>query len=293
MAKYYTVEKAKFGGTTGTIIPFTRQLSTTNLPDQGAFKTYLPGGFLRCDGSVYSADLFPSLASIIGIGPQCKFKKPDTTLEADQIQLPDLGSKYIRCSNASGQYLNLYLQQDPTQLHVGVETDIESLIGDSVDISYSGNFTVAGQTGKKWNGNPIFIPSNSGYTNDDFLTEDNFQAHGHDADPGVFTYLGKWKDSSWFDNGESGGNDGRTEGSNNLVTVQDPSSSVNNPAHKHQILLPASSGYASGNTLTYGYSNTQVTPDGLTSTINVTTENVQKLDNAIAPYILVEYIIKI
>ena len=292
MAKYYTVEKAKFGGTTGTILPFTIQLPTTNLPDASTWKTYLPAGFLRCDGSIYKAELFPTLASVIGIGKQCKFAKNPNDIEPDVIQLPDLGSKYVRCSNSSGQYLNLYTNQDPTLTKVGAEIEIESLIGDSIDISYSGNFVVQLQSGNKFIGNPIFTTDN-GYTQNSILTEDEFQAHGHDADVGVLTYLGKWKDTAAVETGENVANDGATEGSNNLVQTEGPATSSATPSHNHQIKLPSSADYKAKNTFSYGVPETQIPADGLKSTITVTTENVIKLDNAVAPYILVEYIIKI
>lgn len=294
MAKYYTNEKAKFGGTTGIIIPFMKQLPSTNLPDQGNWKKYVPAGYLRCDGSIYKADLFPVLASIIGKGEDCKFKKKGIDLKDDEIQLPDLGSKYIRASNASGQYLNSYLAQDTTQLHVGAEVEIDSLVGDSVDISYAGNFTVVAQSDLKFSGNPIFVGDNDGYSADDFLSEDNFQAHGHDADNvGVLTYLGKWKDSAWQSNGGSGGNDARTEGSNNMVLIQEPTNGINNPAHNHQILLPTSAQYKTGLAFEYSYESTSIPADGLKSTLTLTTENIIKLDDAIMPYVIVEYIIKI
>lgn len=292
MAKYYTVEKAKFGGTTGTIIPFTIQMPTTNLPDVSNWRKYLPAGFLRCDGAIYKADLFPTLASIIGVGKQCKFAKDPQNIEPDVIQLPDLGSKYVRCSNSSGQYLNLYLNQDETQTKVGAEIEIESLVGDSVDISYSGTFDVQEKSGNKFIGNPIFT-TNNGYTDNSVLSEDEFQAHGHGADVGVFTYLGKWKDTNAILTGENVSNDGSTEGSNNLVQTEGPSSSVGSPSHNHQIILPSSAEYKSKNGFRYKVPSVGIPADGLKSTITVTTEQLLKLDNAVAPYILVEYIIKI
>lgn len=298
MAKYYTNEKAKFGGTTGTILPFTRQLPATNFPDQGSWKTYLPAGFLRCDGSIFKADLFPVLASVIGVGTSCRFAKITSgagAIAADEIQLPDLGSKYIRCSNASGQYLNLTTAQDPTLKKVGIETEIDSLVGDQATITYSGEFELTGATQIKFNGNPYFTSDNNGYTPSDFLTEDNFQAHGHDAaDIGVFTYLGKWKDSGWEENGGSGSNSGKTEGSNNLVTVTTPSNSSNNPSHNHQVQFPSATQLKSSTTFNFQYLDNQViAPDGLETTVSLSVEDVKKLDNASMPYILVEYIIKI
>jgi len=297
MAKYYSVEKAKFGGTTGTIIPFMRQLPSTNFPDQGNWKNYVPAGFLRCDGTIYKADLFPILASVIGIGTSCRFAKVTTganAISSDSIQLPDLGSKFIRCSNASGQYLNLTTAQDTTLSKVGVETEVSSLVGSSATITYAGTFNLTGATDINFSGNPFFVSDNAGYSPLDFLTEDNFQAHGHNADVGVFTYLGKWKDSNWTSNGGSGSNSGKTDGSNNLEQIQGASNAVNNPSHNHQVLFPTSTQLKAATTFKFKYNDNQtISADGLTSTIQLSTENVKKLDNVIMPYVLVEYIIKI
>jgi microcystin-dependent protein len=298
MARYYTAEKAKFGGTTGTIIPFMRQLPSINFPDQSTWKTYVPAGYLRCDGSIYKADLFPILASIIGVGTACRFAKITSgtgAISSDSIQLPDLGSKFIRASNASGQYLNITTAQDTTLNKVGVETEVSSLVGSTASITYTGSFALTGSTNISFQGNPFFTSDNSGYTPNDFLTDDNFQAHGHDANVGIFTYLGKWKDSAWQDNGAgSGSNAGRTEGSNNMVTVSSPVPTYNNPSHNHQINFPTAAQMKANTNFAYKYNDNQtVTADGLVTTVSLTTDNVKKIDNAIMPYILVEYIIKI
>ena len=80
MATYYTKEKARYGGVSGTIIPFPIKLPTVNVPDQGDWKEYLPAGFLRCDGSILDASEYPILAEILGTGNNSKFKRPDQTV---------------------------------------------------------------------------------------------------------------------------------------------------------------------------------------------------------------------
>jgi hypothetical protein len=293
MAKYYTVEKAKYGGVTGTIQPFTLKLDDVNIPTEALWQRYVPAGFLRCDGSIYSASLFPGLAEIIGTGQNCKFARDVSKLTDTQFQLPDLGSKYVRCSNSTGAYLNTTLEQDPTVSKVGAETVVESLIGDTATIRYSGYFEVLGDI-EDFGGNPLYRTS-TGNTLNASLSEDAFQAHGHNADVGVLTYLGKWTDSNFveFAGGGRGGNDAQTEGSNNLVTIDAPEGASYNVNHTHQITLPSSTTLKGNTTFKYQYFNTQISADGLESEINITTENVQKLDSAISPYILVEYIIKI
>ncbi len=290
MAKYYTQEKAKYGGVTGTIQPFTIKLPDVNLPTEADWIKYVPAGFLRCDGSIYKASLFPVLANVIGVGSQCKFAR--TELQADEFQLPDLGSKYIRASNSSGQYLNTNLNQDNTISKIGVETQVQSLIGDSTEISYAGNMKVLGVPNIAFGGNPFYRTA-TGYTTNAALTEQNFQSHGHSADVGVFTYLAKWKDSNFITGGGSGGNDGQTEGSNNLVQIDPPDDAPATITHNHQITLPSSSDLRANNQFKYSVIEQDIPAESLRSTVTVTTENVTKLDEAISPYILVEYIIKI
>jgi hypothetical protein len=293
MAKYYTVEKAKYGGVVGTIQPFTIRLPDVNIPSQGDWRKYLPAGFLRCDGSILNKSLYPNLAAVLGVGQASKFAKNPTELTDNQFQLPDLGSKYIRCSNSTGQYLNLTLDQDPGTLRVGAETVVSSLVGSTTKIRYGGNFEVLGQS-NNFGGNPLYQTSN-GFTFNSPLTEDNFQAHGHNADVGVFTYLGKWTDSQFlqFGGGGRGGNDSQTEGSNNLVTVESPEGASFTVDHNHEIQLPSAAQLRQNTTFRYQFFNTVVPADGLESTVTITTQNVRKLDTAVSPYIMVEYIIKI
>ena len=290
MTKYYSKEKAKFGGVTGTIIPYMIQI-TDNVK-----RNFLPAGFLKCDGSILKASVYPALAETIGVGSNCRFAKNPDDIGEDEIQLPDLGSKYIRASSSSGQYLNTTLEQDPLISKVGTEVEVISLVGDTAEISYAGFFEVLGQNGLTFIGTPVF-ESDTGFTLSDALNEENFQSHGHYADVGVFTYLGRWQDNVFVEGYARGGNEAQTEGSNNLVQVESPDQASTTTSHNHRINLPGSTELKSNNTLRYSFSNVggslQFPADGLRSEITLTTNNVKKLDDIISPYILVEYIIKI
>lgn len=290
MTVYYSKQKAKFGGVTGTIIPY--PIALTN----DVQKNFLPAGFLKCDGSILKASVYPALASTIGIGSNCRFAKDPNDIADDEIQLPDLGSKYIRSSSSSGQYLNVTLEQDPTISKVGTEVEVISLVGDSTEISYSGYFEVLGQNNLKFIGTPIF-ETDTGFTLSDSLNEENFQSHGHYADVGVFTYLGKWSDNVFVEGYARGGNEAQTEGSNNLVQIDPPDQASTTVSHNHRINLPGSTELKANNSLSYSFSNVggslQFPADGLRSEIIITTSNVKKLDDVISPYILVEYLIKI
>lgn len=295
MTAYYTKEKAKFGGTTGTILPFTVQLPLENFPDIGNWKTYVPAGYLRCDGGIYLARLFPSLAAVIGTGSDCRFAKDPDNLDADFFQLPDLGSKYIRSSTSSGQYFEdtVTTNEDGLQ-RVGAQVRLDTLIGNSVTITYTGQFEIDTVLDIPFLGNPIYTASdNDGKTFDDFLSEDYFQAHGHDADVGVFHFLADWSDSGWVDNGRAGGTNASLEGTNELVQIQQPSNSINSPTHNHQINLPSSTELRDQNNFRFTLPSQVIDPIGLQTEVTLTTENIEKLDNAVSPFMFMEYIIKI
>ena len=291
MTVYYTKEKAKFGGITGSILPFTIKLPEANDPSEGDWKKYLPAGYLRCNGQILKADQFPALAIVLGTGADSKFAKDPESLADDEFQLPDLGAKYIRASLSSGEYLNTTLQQDDTISKVGTETEVTSLVGDSVDIGYSGTFTIQGVNGLNFTGVPFFTTTDIN-TFDDFLSDQSFQAHGHNANVGIFSYLGNWTDNSWSGVGR-GGNVGQFEGNNALIPVEPPTDAGATVAHNHRINLPTTAELKTKNNFEYSYLDTTISADGLRSTVTITTENLKKLDDAISPYILVEYIIKI
>lgn len=298
MGVYYTNERARYGGVSGTIIPFPIKMPDTNVPNIGDWGDILPAGYLRCDGSILSAIEYPVLAQVLGTGQNSKFRRPDLTLTNNQFQLPDLGSKNIIGGNASGAYLNDTIQNEESNggYRVGSEVNVVSLVGDSAKLSYSGSFEVVGAN-YDFIGNPAFTTTtDNGRTLNSVLTEQNFQAHGHDANVGVFSYLAKWSDTQ-FVNGSSGasqgGNDGQTEGSNELVPVQAPTGSSATVSHAHLIDFPSASEVSAANQLYYTFENTEIPATGLETTVNITTNNIYKLDEVTPPYILVEYLIKI
>lgn len=298
MPAYYTKEKARYGGVTGTIIPFPIQLPAENVPDQGDWAEYLPAGFLRCDGSILDASQYPVLAQVLGVGNNSKFKRPDTELTNSQFVLPDIGSKYIQGGNASGAYLNDRVTGiDDGPYRVGAETNVVSLIGETTKITYSGEFEVVSPGDLEFVGNPTFSTTTTdGRTLKSFLSEQAFQSHGHDAGVGVFSYLGNWSDSTFVNGTEGnsiGGNDGQNEGSNELLVVQAPTDASAVVDHGHLIDFPSSTEVSNDNELRYSFLNTDIDAFGLESTVTLTTSNVKKLDEATPPYILVEYIIKI
>jgi hypothetical protein len=152
MSTYYSFQKGKFGGSVGTIYPFPRTL-IGDRPTDTDWKTYAPAGYLRCDGSILNADDYIALANIIGVGDTCIYRKDGYTLEnrnedgtGGQIQLPDLGSKFITAfSSNTGLVLDseaLNPNSTQTTERVGIEVELTLNQGQEITFNYSGNFSV-------------------------------------------------------------------------------------------------------------------------------------------------------
>lgn len=303
MAVYYTREKSRYGGVTGAIIPFPQQLPAGSDPTQGDWKPLLPAGFLRCDGSVLQQSDFPVLAQVLGTGDQSKFKKPDQELSSTEFQLPDLGSKYISGSASSGTTLNHTVQNEDSNdtYRVGAEISVISLVGDQKKITYSGGFELEKPSDLEFIGNPFFTSlTDDGKTLKAYTGEQAFQAHGHDANVGVFSYLGNWLDSQFFqeDGSAFGDNSGINEGSNNLTLVSPPDGSSAVVTHSHFIDFPNVAKIKEDNELKYNIVEENGNPIvidalGLETTVTITTSQLYKLDEATPPFILMEYVIKI
>lgn len=182
----YSFEKGKYGGPCGAIFPFFRQIEG-NLPVDGDFKDFVPAGFLKCRGQILSADQFPHLAELIGVGSSCIYRKANTTLQernddgtGGTFQLPDLGSKYITTSTNPGLYANDTATDTVAQREVpraGIAVTLTSN-GDSVEFVYSGDFRSPGVSNVALSGGwrPVSPPSRTTSTN---LAISNFVAHGH------------------------------------------------------------------------------------------------------------------
>ena len=306
MTAYYTKEKAKFGGVTGTIIAY--PIAFNGFEEQ---EETLPAGFLRCDGSILKASTYPALASVIGIGSACSFDK--SGINDDEIQLPDIGSRYIRISNGSGEYLNDRLSSDPDSFVVGTEITVESLIGTEFEISYEGYFQLLGQDDIEFIGQPAFSSLSGSSTTEDFLTADFFQAHTHTADTRVFTYLANWDDNTfvgpdagsdpWNTNSASGNREGYFEGSNDRIITEPVVGGIQQTGHSHQINLSNASEIRQNNNFRFRFGGAggaeteleaiQISAANLRSTVTVNTSTLKKLDDITPPFYLVEYFIKI
>jgi hypothetical protein len=181
MAVFYSREKSKLGTLTGSIINWSSQLGSSDPEDLNTLRD-LPAGYLRCDGSVYQAEVFPELAEVLGVGVSCRYKKPDTELLDNQFQVPDLGAKSIRTSNSAnlGDYVDTYLENDSGQTITksGIGLEVTTNIGTSFEVQYQGNFFIPSQT-LEITGQPGFTRATGNYTEESEVLHTAFQPHAH------------------------------------------------------------------------------------------------------------------
>jgi hypothetical protein len=288
----YAVNKARFGGMVGSIQVFTNTLPAGNDPNSGEFRTQLPAGFLRCDGSILKADRFPALAEVLGIGQDCKFAKDRTTIQDDEFQLPDIGSKYIIPGRASGTYLQTTLS-DGTTRRVGAEFDVTSNVGTSETIGWSGEFKINARTDDVL-GNPFYKMDQETFTG--FITGSSFQGHGHLANQQVLNCTGNYLVSSAVGpedgNQTHSGNNCKPYGGNLLYNLAAPDGSSSlSASHEHRIGAPTSQSDYTHN-FEYTMNQISIPTTNVRTTVNITTQPVTTFDSTIQPFIIVEYIIK-
>ena len=153
MAKLYSQERSKYGNLTGQIIVWPVEINPDiNAPSN---KKDLPSGYLRCDGTIYNAIDYPALSAVCGTGTDSKFVRKDIggtalqTITDAQFIVPDLCSKYplptpgadagvyknIRVTNANNVEVN----------RSGIGIEASSTLGTTLDVTYSGTFTVPSQ----------------------------------------------------------------------------------------------------------------------------------------------------
>ena len=181
MAVFYNKEKAKIGTNTGTIINWSKEL-LSNDPDDNTTRDVLPAGYLRCDGSIYDASIFPELATVLGVGQSSRYRQPNQTLLDNQFQVPDFGSKKLRASSGSnlGFEVDLRLEDDNDNEIVksGVGLTVESNIGTQYEIAYQGNFFLPSQQ-IEITGQPGFVRSAGNYVDESDVLPTAFMPHAH------------------------------------------------------------------------------------------------------------------
>jgi hypothetical protein len=288
----YTHIKAKFGGVVRSIhVHATPYIQNTNDPGTPVFNENLPGGYLKCDGSIRNAREFYALSEILGVGTESKFKKPNVTLrepdqstgDLGQFQLPDLGSKVLIPSRSVGDYLNTFVSDDENNNRVGPEIEVFTNEGTQLRCDFIGNFVgQPKQVSYPFNSNPKY--SFNTQSSVQFLDIENFQGHAHNVTKGVLNYTAQHTAGG---DGKDGGRFTGNSGSGNLLEVSDANTTATSE-HTHKIQNPT----LYNHTFEYQHQTFPIPADNVYTTLNVGVEDLRKLDNVATPFVVVTYIIK-
>lgn len=284
----YSREKSRYGGYIGSI-----QIHTsTGLgsdPQSAQFNNILPAGFLRCNGQVLNAKDYIALSRILGVGDECRFKKENVTLrnpdisqnDLGQFQLPDLGSKVLIPSLGTGDYVNDIVESTGDN-RVGPEIEVVSNVGNTIEVSYVGNFRGLSQNNIRLNSNPSYsMPSRLAAT---ALNIENFQSHAHNS---TQTYLNYSAIHRVGGQGKTGGNTPANSGAGMIIETSNLNTTTES-THQHIVGRPVTYTH----NFAYSFDNFNIPADGVTSRIDVDLSDEKKLDQVVSPFILVEYIIK-
>jgi hypothetical protein len=298
--KTYSFEKGKHGGPTGAIFPFFVNINGL-LPVDDDYKKFCPAGFLKCRGQILQADQYPALASVLGVGGQCIYRKTGTTLDdanedgsGGTFQLPDLGSKYITASSNSGQYLN-DTTQDANNNEIrraGVAVTLQSS-GDEVDFSYTGQFSAPAVT-LSFTGQWRYIqpPSRSPERT---LVISNFIAHGHMGDYAIGQRINVNEKGltrcTWAGGTYCGKKGIETDGSKNAgltyVAISYEDAGVDF-AHSHGLGVATVNATGPSSTIPA----VKLEANSITTTVKMRVRELSKMDDITPKFIIAEYLIK-
>lgn len=300
MPKYYSFEKGKYGGATGTIFPFPRTLSGKD-PSGNDWTTYVPAGYLRCDGSILPADRFRRLAEVIGVGSDCIYRKPNVTLdEADdqgnggEIQLPDLGSKYITAfASNTGLFLDS-VAPNPNSAgteteKVGIGVSLTLNQGNSVTVSYSGNL-IAPSFNIPISGN--YAMSMESISAAGTFSDEQILTHGHYVNAARLKRASPQTDDLATGNRRRGGDIEPQEQWVNVNEFESVNVGVAGSQESTQHFHSISRTNPTKNIAVNVNQVNTISVEPITTTVNLAAENTTAFNDINHAFILVEYLIK-
>ena len=189
MASLYSKERGKYGNISGQIIIWPVEISGTI--DAADAKKDLPGGYLRCDGSIYNAVDFPQLAAICGTGETGKFVRRNLAGEAlqsvsdEQFVVPDLGSKYPKPTGSAGgggvyQNIRVVTASDVEKSRSGIGIEAEAIAAQNgiINVEYTGNFVIPSAE-MPMRGRPTWTVGTLSGKRTESETVDSSALHGH------------------------------------------------------------------------------------------------------------------
>jgi hypothetical protein len=306
MGTTYAFQRGKYGGPCGTIFPYFQTLIDLN-PKQAEYVDNIPAGYLRCRGQILNAEQYPQLASIIGIGSSCIYRKSGITLQEQtstgtggQIQLPDLGSKYITASTTPGNYLNTTTLNTSTNTEVtraGVAIDLTSNASTTnvISFNYNGIFKMTQRNVPVSGTIRVSAPSS---TKRSSVSEGEIMGHGHGSTLSTGRFINNLLQCQvkTIRSGPSllgcrpdpdGAADTPTGRAWETFTL-DISGSDEVTNHAHTGLFPSITGSSSTATLNY----TEIPSSGLVTNVTFNKFNKFSIDRISSKFILCEYLIK-
>lgn len=303
MATTYSFQKGKYGGPCGTIFPYFQTLNGV-IPTGSEYTDNIPAGYLRCRGQILNADQYPNLALIIGVGSSCIYRKSNTTLQekksdgtGGQIQLPDLGSKYITASTTSGNYLNTTVFNTSTNTEVsraGISIELTSNASATNTISY--NYTgVFKMTQRTIPVNGSIRVSGPSSTTKSPVGDSEIMGHGHGSTLATGTSIVnnlvcayRLFRVGFFCNGNSLGSRDTPTGRQWVTSSLEEVGSDELTTHSHTGLFPRINSSSSTATLQF----TEIPATGLTTNVTFNKLNRFSVDRISSKFILCEYLIK-
>lgn len=288
----YSKVRSHYGGYIGSIqVHSTPYLANLNDPNGANFIEHVPAGYLKCDGSVRNASDFYALSQVLGVGANSKFKKPNVNLRSEdeetgdlgQFQLPDLGSKVIIPSRSVGDYVNTFVG-DTEETRVGPAVEVLCNEGTQLTCDFVGNFRgIPEEASYAFRSSPKYRFETTSQPT--FLDIDNFQGHAHNAS---VNYLNYTANHAVGGEGKDGGNASGNSGAGNVLE-QTGTNTTALSSHTHRIAKPTQYTH----NFQYQHQPFDIPADNVSTTLNVSVENINKLDAVVTPFIIVTYIIKI
>jgi len=294
--RHYSFEKGKHGGVVGTIHPFSTTLVGNN-PSSLDWKTKVPAGFLRCDGAVVNADLYPALADVLGVGEDSFYRKDGITLQernssgtGGQFQLPDIGSKYIKASSQGSGYNNLLVTTTTgaNQRRVGVAVTLNSNLGTgntvNATVVYSGAFAAPLNTLSMSGNFSLTMNTTVGAAN---VTVDQILPHAHFANTVSAEDPTNKRGNDNVDNGQNYSAKGQWDVE--AVTGFVPSTGLNlaDTSHDHLVERTAISRALVPTVPAYN-----ISAENISTAVTLRVRSTYVMNDLQSRFILVEYLIK-